>query len=191
MIFKKSSKKNYIFSKFISSDLLTNWKNQKFENRNLKNESIKNMSPFSNTFLFNFLKLNFSSLKLKKINKYKKSSFFPFICAQTLSDFVVLQENLPNKHKNRNFKWGLKIGIIKLAHFFFNSKTTNLISGIKFICSGRWIKTKSSRKQKFIYSLGKLKNQTISAFLDYGFSFVTTKYGICSLKVWISYKYIK
>jgi len=83
------------------------------------------------------------------------------------------------------------MGIIKLAHFFFNSKTVNLVSSIKLICSGRWTKTKSSRKQKFIYSLGKLKNQTISAFLDYGFSFVITKYGTCSLKVWISYKYIK
>jgi len=191
LLIRKSSKKKIVYTRILDS--LNFVKRSDFIVQ--KNKNIKYLSPFLNKTLFNIFKFKFSSLKnllaFKNIKNYKKLILFPFISAQSLTEFISTQQNLQIKQKNKIFRWGLKWGIIKLAHFFFNSKTTIFLSGVKFICSGRWIKTKSGRKQKFIYSLGKLKNQTISAFLDYGFSSLVTKYGICSVKVWISYKHFK
>ena len=191
LIIRKSAKKSLIYSRFITASNFSNVE----KHQSITEKNTKYLSPFINGFLFNFFKFKLPLLqnfmKLQQNNQFKKSMLFPFISAHALSEFIALQQGLPLRQKANNFKWGSKWGIIKLAHYFFNSKTTSFLSGIKFICAGKWVKTKSGRKQRFIYSLGKLKNQTISAFIDYGFSNVVTKYGMCSLKVWISYKYIK
>jgi|KNS12DCM_BmetaT_FD_contig_31_386264_length_594_multi_2_in_0_out_0_1 ribosomal protein S3 len=53
------------------------------------------------------------------------------------------------------------------------------------------MKTVNARTQTLTYSLGKIDNQTISSFLDYGFSKATTSFGSCNIKVIICYRKTK
>jgi ribosomal protein S3 len=72
----------------------------------------------------------------------------------------------------------------------FNTKTIRYISGIKILCSGRWMKTANGRAQSLKYSLGKINSQKINAFLDYGSSTAITSFGSCCLNVIVCYKLI-
>lgn len=110
------------------------------------------------------------------------------ISAQVLCNIVAYQLGLPPKLKDNNFKRNLRKGIVGLVKFIFNKRTTPYIAGVKIICSGRWQKTKSSRKQRMTYSFGKIQRQSFSKFIDYGFIATTTKYGVCGIKVWVCYK---
>jgi hypothetical protein len=100
---------------------------------------------------------------------------------------VTWQIGLPPKLKDKLFRFNPRKGIIWLVKFFFNQHMP-FVTGIKIVCSGRWRKTKSSRKQRTIYSFGKIRRQTFSKHVDYGSSSITTKYGVCGVRVWISYK---
>jgi ribosomal protein S3 len=61
------------------------------------------------------------------------------------------------------------------------------IVGLKVICSGKWKKTRSGRKQKFLVKFGRIKNPSISVATSYNYAFQKTKFGSCSIKVWISH----
>jgi len=109
---------------------------------------------------------------------------YPALSAQTLSEYIKRQMAASQKLKDSDFRSNLKTGVSQLAILLFKRfSTTTPIQGLRVVCSGRWSKTRSSRKQRFVYSRGSLKRLTFSALLDYGMSTVTTKFGVCSIKV--------
>lgn len=176
-------------------------------------KSMLHLSPFNNDTYFEFLGKNQSFFDFSKRNfltekfmsGFKKSrglhiikpseiakicdvtKFVIPVSSQVIADIVTHQISLSPKLKDKFFMYNLRKGIIWLVKLFFNQHRP-FITGIKIICSGRWRKTKSSRKQRTTYSFGKIRRQTFSKHVDYGFSSTTTKYGVCGVKVWISYK---
>jgi hypothetical protein len=115
-------------------------------------------------------------------------SLIPSLNAQILSAYIKRQMSFSQKFKDSDFRSGLKVGITQLAIFLFR-RFSNItpIQGLRIVCSGRWSKTRSGRKQRLVYTRGSLKRLAVSALLDYGMSTVTTKFGACSIKVWILY----
>lgn len=193
---KKSNKKFHIFNKLISSsELLSFIKNIRLKKpsaykslmlQKIKNNNICKITPFSNETILDIRRHS----SLIKISSFDKSSLtiLPFISSQALSDYLGLQLISPPKIKDDCFKRNFWQGLTLFLYSFFNKKTVFQINGFKLICSGRWKKSKTGRKQKFFCSIGKLRSQTYSTFIDYGFTNVNTKYGVCCIKVWISYK---
>jgi len=127
------------------------------------------------------------NLKNENVNNKMPGIFIP-ISSQVIANMISYQTGLTTRLKNKGFNTSIKKGILEIIKVIFNKRTMPYISGIKIICSGRWQRTKSSRKQRMSYSFGKIKRQTISKVIDYGFSYVTTKFGVCGIKVWVSYK---
>jgi len=62
-----------------------------------------------------------------------------------------------------------------------------LITGLKIECKGKWKKTRSGRKQKLNISFGKIQKNTLTNIIFYHSNSQETKYGKCSIKIWISY----
>lgn len=121
------------------------------------------------------------------ITNSETTKFVIPISSQVIADIVSKQISLPPKLKDNFFMFNIRKGIVWLVKLFFNQHRP-FITGVKIVCSGRWRKTKSGRKQRMTYSFGKIERQTFSKYVDYGFNSTTTKYGTCGVKVWISYK---
>ena len=194
---KKSNKKFHAFNKLIfTSKLLFFMKTLKLKKpsiyRALILQKIKNIN-FSKITPF----LKDANLDIRKYDNMVKNGIFDkttktilpfFISSQSLSDYLGLQLISPLKLKDDCFKMNFWRGLTQFLHSFFNKTTVLQINGIKLICSGRWKKSKTGRKQRFLCSIGKLRSQSYSTFIDYGFTNVNTKYGVSCIKIWISYK---
>jgi len=122
-------------------------------------------------------------MKSSEIVKVSEATKFVIpVSSQVVADMITWQIGLSPKLKDKPFRFNPRKGILWLVKFFFNQNMP-FITGIKIVCSGRWRKTKSSRKQRTVYSFGKIRRQTFSTYVDYGFSSITTKYGVCGVKV--------
>jgi ribosomal protein S3 len=77
--------------------------------------------------------------------------------------------------------------LIKLAKFFLYIFKNNII-GLKIICSGKWKKTRSGRKQKLCIRFGKIQRTKIVNTLFYHFLTQKTKYGSFGIKIWVAHK---
>jgi hypothetical protein len=171
----------------------------KFLNKEPLVEGVKNEEIlfFTNLLLgpaFNEGKLlrakngSYESISSLVVNTASKV-LYPPISAQVLSSYIKKQMSAPQKLKDLDFRINLKTGISMLALFLFKRFSLgSSIRGLRIVCSGRWTKTRSGRKQRLVYNKGSLKRLTFSALLDYGMSVVTTKFGVCSIKVWILYE---
>jgi len=136
----------------------------------------------------------FSDLFLNKYKKNKKGflyfdhKFSSFFSPKILTFSIVEQiKRYNNKLKSKNFSFGLNIGIAKLVNKLLAKYKKNIV-GIKIICSGKWKKTRSGRKQIFVYKKGQLRNSTISNVIFFDFITQKTKFGSCGIKVWIAQK---
>jgi ribosomal protein S3 len=56
------------------------------------------------------------------------------------------------------------------------------------MCSGKWKKTRSGRKQKFVVQLGRIPNSGVSNLVFFDQMTQKTKFGCFSVKVWIFMK---
>jgi hypothetical protein len=139
-------------------------------------ESFVNHLPNSSSERNKIISLLLSNISSKVL--------YPSISAQVLSDYIRRQMSLPQKSKDLDFRINLKTGVSMLAVFLFKRfPLGSSIRGLRIVCSGRWSKTRSGRKQRLVYNRGSLKRLTFSALLDYGMATVTTKFGVCSIKV--------
>lgn len=124
----------------------------------------------------------------KKVSLWESKMLFWYIPAAFFSEYISLQIKLSLGRRNEVFKLGIQGGIQTMLRYYFNSRRKLFVSGIKVICKGKWTKTNTGRTQKMIFNLGRLNNQVSDSFLDSSISTVTTKFGVCSVKVVISYK---
>lgn len=194
---KKTNKKFHIINKLIfTSKLLFFVKNLKLKKpssykslilKKVKNKNVSKITPFLSDI---FLDLQKYDSKIKNTIFYsQKYTTLPFISSQCLTNYLALQLICSEKLKDNCFKKNYWQGLTLFLYSFFNKTTISKINGIKLLCSGRWKKSKTGRKQKFICFIGKLKNQSYSTFIDYSFTNVNTKYGTCCIKIWISYRF--
>jgi hypothetical protein len=110
-----------------------------------------------------------------------------FLLAQAVCEYIAVQILRPVSLKDSHFKTNLLRGITKLLDKILTTSTITSILGVKIACAGKWKKTKSGRKQKISFTLGRLKTQSVKSITSYGYSTVSTKYGSCGIKVWIAY----
>ena len=64
----------------------------------------------------------------------------------------------------------------------------NQLLGVKVICSGRWKKTGSGRKQKLCVKYGRVRNPNLSSVILFDYITQKTKFGACGIKVWVANK---
>ena len=185
----------------ISSKLLNTYQTRKFtRNTKLKIDSFLTKTAFSATKQFNSLVTpsfyNFSKLSLKKqkmvynkqssVSKTEQKNMLllsPKLVTAQIS--AILNSGSSAKIIQPSYNLSLEIPrlLIRLLQPFKDE-----LLGIKVICSGRWRKTKSGRKQKLQIKYGKVKNPTLTGVVFFDCSSVKTKFGKCGIKVWISIK---
>jgi ribosomal protein S3 len=76
---------------------------------------------------------------------------------------------------------------LKLVEILLKNYNYKII-GLKIICLGRWKKTSTGRKQKLFLKFGQVKSSDISNKIIYQTISQTTKFGVCSIKIWIAQK---
>ena len=157
-----------------------------------KDPAVLKQLIFLKSFVLNVSNRSDNSLKYKKkVSLWESKLLFWYLPAQFFSDYIASQIRLSSKRRNEAFRLGVQSGIQSMLRYYFNKKSKFFVSGIKVSCKGKWIKTNTGRTQKINFNLGKLNNQSANSFMDYSLSTIVTKFGVCSIKVTLSYQKIK
>ena len=114
--------------------------------------------------------------------------FFTQFIAKQLHKNSALKEN-KSFNMSPSFSKGLYIGILQLIYSVIEPFKLS-VNGIKIICSGKWKKSRSGRKQKLVIKIGNIRNASLNNILLYDYQATKTKFGSCGIKVWISHKKI-
>ena len=128
----------------------------------------------------------------------KNSKYFSLFCQNRqvllfpkfIVAYITNQLNKSGTLKRISFRKNLNLGILTFS-FKLLKHLQNTVNGLKIICSGKWKKTLSGRKQKLTIKFGKIRNSTTSNKILYYCSTQKTKYGSCGIKVWISHKVVR
>lgn len=83
------------------------------------------------------------------------------------------------------FKRGLSKGITSLVVSLLKTPEACNIKGIFIVCKGRWSKTRSGRSQVTSLKIGSQKQLKLSSNVISTRSVAVTKYGACSIKVFL------
>jgi hypothetical protein len=115
----------------------------------------------------------------------------PIFSAQVLSDHIANQVSGPENRKSPAFRKNLLSGITRFTLSLLKQvkfSHSNVLSGLKVECSGKWKHTASGRKQRLVFKIGNIRAQSFGQqVLSFGFSSANTKFGSCGFKVWASY----
>ena len=133
----------------------------------IKKYFLINLTKFLNKYL-NILKVSFD-LNLILID-------FPFFKSEFLCRFVI-------------FKLKKKYSFGKIVNSLFNIW---LLSSLKYKITGLYLKgsgrfTRAQRASTFSVSKGILSFSSISKLVDYFNMVIPLKYGVCSIKIWLSF----
>ena len=203
---------NFLFLKFhlfLNNTLITkNSKNFQIYTKALqKKDIIQVSSDFKNnerTELLKSEKQSFKKLFLsnkntrytfsdmffdKREKNYTKitNKHFLALAPKIITNYVTNQLNKKGNLKRLSFATNLNLGIILFSRQLLKRFQNNII-GLKIVCSGKWKKTKSGRKQRITVKFGRIVNPSISNIILYDFAAQKTKFGTCGVKVWISHK---
>tara|TARA_B110000444_G_C18828030_1_gene591463 strand:- start:227 stop:778 length:552 start_codon:yes stop_codon:yes gene_type:complete len=153
------------------------------------NELINTPNLIGKTFIYNklyhqleSLTLNVFAQKNKKDKKAPISSFFSTVSCNLICEYIADQLKKPVRLRNKSFTKNINIGLMELTNKIIKENKENIL-GLKIICSGRWQKTRSGRKQNVIIRVGNINTPTISSLLYYNYLQTTTKQGACGVKV--------
>ena len=127
----------------------------------------------------------------KTLQRNKGLNSLPALSAQVLAKYITNQIVINDSLKSQSFKSDLSNGIAKtsisiLKMFQLNDST--LLSGLKVECYGKWKQTNTGRKQSVKFIVGKVHTQQLSQLLSYGTSSISTRFGICTVRVWLCFK---
>ena len=141
----KATKRYRIYSKLVRNQAINKTKKINLLQKNQKiqknKQNLNFLSKFNKSFILDINKFynydNKNFLFHKKLNLFSKYYYFPFLSAQTLSNFIALQLEKSVKKRDAAFKNNLRSGILNVAKTIFNKKTCNFIAGIKIMCKGK------------------------------------------------------
>lgn len=141
----KATKRYRIYSKLVHNQAINKTKKINLLQKNQKiqknKQNLNFLSKFNKSFILDINKFynydNKNFLFHKKLNLFSKYYYFPFLSAQTLSNFIALQLEKSVKKRDAAFKNNLRSGILNVAKTIFNKKTCNFIAGIKIMCKGK------------------------------------------------------
>ena len=185
----KTLNQNFYF--FFFKILILNKSTQHFYN--YRDSYLKLFSKVLKKYLFisNKLENNLGSIQTqKKLNKslFLKSNFIT-LSPKIFLDFakIQLKKNDIITILTSNFNKTLQKSILKFIEIVLKNYNYDII-GLKIICSGRWKKTSTGRKQKLFLKFGQIKSSDISNKITYQNLSQVTRFGICSIKIWIAQK---
>ncbi len=177
-----------MYTRDVTSEILDPSKLNIFRRSKKLKEKIINSKSLSSLNNNSILNLHLASKKQSSFLRYNFGlATFSQISARVFGYYFASQVGLSRRMRDKPFKFGLQKGILLTLRRYFKGNNKFSISGIRVSLAGKWLKTRSGRKQKLVVALGKLNIQTINSFVDYDFQTVATKFGACSLKVLISY----
>ena len=139
-----------------------------------------------NPRVFSFYGSKTSNLKLFDYLNFRvkyHQNLTSALSAQLLASYISKQLVLDNSSKDIYFRKSFKFGITKTFQMILKNDKLDLFLGIKVLCSGRFKKSKSNRKQSLLYSIGILNTSKITSLLDFGFSKAISKHGVSGIKV--------
>lgn len=180
-----------------------------FQKKDILSKSKNNSVEFQNSDRFELLNNNTKIVNTCFLNNkntiYTFSDFFfnkqtKSFLKITKKQLIVLSPKIIHYYISNQLK---KTGILKSSIFTTNLNTGILafcftllkrvkgsITGLKIVCSGKWKKTRSGRKQKLTIKFGQIINPSVATNILYDFSSQKTQFGACSIKVWIAHKKI-
>jgi hypothetical protein len=139
-------------------------------------------------FLLNQKQLvhRFSNVQVQKKhnNSENFSSHSHILSPKIIAEFakIHLTESAPSIMNRSNFGKNLQGNLLSFINFFLLEFKHNLL-GIKIICSGKWKKTRTGRKQKIFLKYGRIQTSNIANKIMFHGVSQKTKYGICSVKI--------
>lgn len=139
-------------------------------------------------FNFDQKQLIYQTIKIQPQKKQKEIKNIIF-SPNLISHFTKMQlkTNEIVKLNQNNFNVTLQKSITKLVEILVKNHNFKII-GLKISCVGRWKKTNTGRKQNLNINFGQMKRANIANTVLYHNSTETTKFGVCSIKVWIAQK---
>jgi ribosomal protein S3 len=120
---------------------------------------------------------------LSKFNKGKLLLLSPKI----ITSYITNQLNKSSKLKRASFRKNFSSGISIFSYQLLRHLQHNL-TGFKIMCSGKWKKTRSGRKQRLTIKFGRVRGSSLSNKILYHYSYQETRYGSCGIKVWVAHK---
>ena len=128
----------------------------------------------------------FFNLRKESFNKITRKRFI-MLAPKIITAYVINQLNKNGILKRSSFKNNLNVGILAFSYQLLTRLQNNIL-GIKIVCSGKWKKTRSGRKQKLTIKFGRIVSPSISNMILYNFSAQKTKFGTTGIKVWVAIK---
>jgi len=184
----KNCKNYHVYSKIIQKNTIIQNQNPidfKTSDRIelLKSENVNTRRLYLNT---KTLKYTFSDLFHKKNNRLKKltNKQHIILVPKILISYITNQLKRNGAMQKHIFLKNLYVGILSFSYQLLKL-IQNHIVGFKIICSGKWKKTPSGRKQKLTIKIGKIVNSSLSNIVLYSFGAQKTKFGVCCIKVWV------
>jgi ribosomal protein S3 len=114
-------------------------------------------------------------------NKLTKSNF-SLLSPKLIATFICALLNKNSRFKNDLAAYRVSPSIPMLLTRLL-APFKKEICGVKVICSGRWKKTKSGRKQKLCIKYGKIRKPTMTNIILFDYITQKTKFGACGIKV--------
>ena len=196
----RNSKTAVVYSKLIQEQQA--YKNTRFYQKQVLKRmevafsalsSLRNLSLTGNSININYqlssLITQNRGIKNKGLDRSSNSlkSSFTLLTAKLITSFIsaLLQKDAKTKYgiDTSNLSASIPLLLTKLLSPFKNQ-----LLGVKVICSGRWKKTGSGRKQKLCVKYGRVRNPNLSSVILFDYITQKTKFGACGIKVWVANK---
>lgn len=194
----RNSKTAVVYSKLIQQQQA--YKNTRFYQKQMLKRmeaalsalsSLRNLSLTGNFINYQLSRLITQNSVIKKKGLDRSSHFlkssFTLLTAKLITSFVsaLLQKDAKTKYgiDTSNLSASIPLLLTKLLSPFKNQ-----LLGVKVICSGRWKKTGSGRKQKLCVKYGRVRNPNLSSVILFDYITQKTKFGACGIKVWVANK---
>jgi hypothetical protein len=109
----------------------------------------------------------------------KIKNSFQVMPPKIITEFIRIQltENTGVSLKKNNFSANLQGNILNFISLFL-AEFKHDILGLKIICSGKWKKTRTGRKQKLYLKYGRIQSSNIANKIVYDTVSQKTKYGV-------------
>lgn len=194
----RNSKTAVVYSKLIQQQQA--YKNTRFYQKQMLKRteaafyalsSLKNLSLRGNFINYQLSSLITQNSVIKNKGLDRSSNFlkssFTLLTAKLITSFIsaLLQKDAKTKYgiDTSNLSASIPLLLTKLLSPFKNQ-----LLGVKVICSGRWKKTGSGRKQKLCVKYGRVRNPNLSSVILFDYVTQKTKFGACGIKVWVANK---
>lgn len=163
----------------------------------INHENIQKMTEFTTSSRFDnfsYLKSNIKNITLNKdyltynfVDTIRMPNKNKILNPKLITSFIVKVLNKDTILKQTNSNNNLKLSITKFLNTFLNIFKDDIV-GVKVMCSGKWKKTPSGRKQKLVIKYGKICNASLKNIIRYDNLNQKTKFGAVGVKVWIASK---